>query len=325
MKSFLNCNASRFRTWSRGSYSFLLSLILLSCTSLRSPEVQGPRKTSTVSPSEGSLSPGPVLRSRLVILPFLDAEETRPQALRDRARDRFVKQLLRSRQFLLVDPADLKIDFPQFVHKSEYDWSKLAPQAHSLGVAVLMEGRIQKIQMRRQADEVGIFRQVQSQFDVQVRLRLISSKSRKEILNLTRTVNVKDSGVRVAENATAESLMRTDPDLIEDLVTDAFLEFQEPLRRTMEKLSWEGRIAAIQGERFFLNVGQVSGLSMGDILKVTEDGEDIYDPQTGNFIGRAAGRVKGTLEVVSYFGQDGAIAILHSGAGFKENDRIELY
>jgi hypothetical protein len=28
---------------------------------------------------------------------------------------------------------------------------------------------------------------------------------------------------------------------------------------------------------------------------------------------------------VSYFGKDGAIAILHSGAGITENDRVELY
>jgi hypothetical protein len=35
--------------------------------------------------------------------------------------------------------------------------------------------------------------------------------------------------------------------------------------------------------------------------------------------------MKGSLEVISYFGQDGAIAVIHSGSGFKENDRIEMY
>jgi hypothetical protein len=72
-------------------------------------------------------------------------------------------------------------------------------------------------------------------------------------------------------------------------------------------------------------VGKVSGLQVGDILKVSEDGEDVYDPQTGNYIGGVPGRLKGTLEVISYFGQDGSIAVIHSGSGFKENDKIELY
>ncbi len=81
----------------------------------------------------------------------------------------------------------------------------------------------------------------------------------------------------------------------------------------------------INGDRIFLNVGRISGLQIGDILKVSEEGDEIFDPQTGNYVGKAPGRLKGTLEVVSYFGQDGAISIIHSGAGFRENDRVELY
>jgi hypothetical protein len=81
----------------------------------------------------------------------------------------------------------------------------------------------------------------------------------------------------------------------------------------------------ISGERVYVNAGRLSGLQVGDILKVTEEGDDVYDPDTGRFIGTAPGRLKGTIEVVSYFGKDGAIAVIHSGSGFQENDRVELY
>ena len=84
-------------------------------------------------------------------------------------------------------------------------------------------------------------------------------------------------------------------------------------------------MALIEGSRIFLNAGRISGLNMGDILKVTAKGEEIYDPESGDFIGTAPGRMKGTLEVVSYFGTDGAIAVVHSGSGFRENDSVELY
>jgi len=81
----------------------------------------------------------------------------------------------------------------------------------------------------------------------------------------------------------------------------------------------------INGDRIFLNVGRISGVQVGDLLRVTEEGEEVFDPQTGVFIGKSPGRLKGTLEVTSYFGQDGSIAVLHSGANFKENDRVEQY
>jgi hypothetical protein len=72
-------------------------------------------------------------------------------------------------------------------------------------------------------------------------------------------------------------------------------------------------------------VGQVTGLKQGDLLRVLEEGDEIYDPQTGNFLGKAPGKLKGTIEVVSFFGTDGAIAVIHSGSGFRPLDRVELY
>jgi hypothetical protein len=72
-------------------------------------------------------------------------------------------------------------------------------------------------------------------------------------------------------------------------------------------------------------VGRISGVQVGDILKVVEDGNEIYDTELGYHVGKVQGRVKGTLEIVGFFGQDGAVSVVHSGAGFKENDRVEIY
>ena len=115
------------------------------------------------------------------------------------------------------------------------------------------------------------------------------------------------------------------PLILEKLINDAFVDFIPSILSTMDRLSWEGRIAMVTGDRIFLNVGKISGLQIGDILKVNEEGDEVYDPQSGSYIGKTPGRLKGTLEVVSYFGQDGSIAVIHSGNGFKENDRVELY
>jgi hypothetical protein len=51
----------------------------------------------------------------------------------------------------------------------------------------------------------------------------------------------------------------------------------------------------------------------------------VYDPESGAMIGVSQGEVKGTLEVVDYFGDDGAITILHSGGSVTEGDFVQLY
>ena len=55
------------------------------------------------------------------------------------------------------------------------------------------------------------------------------------------------------------------------------------------------------------------------------EGQEVYDPETGALIGVSKGELKGTLEVIDYFGPDGAIAILHSGGSVLEGDYVTLY
>ena len=64
---------------------------------------------------------------------------------------------------------------------------------------------------------------------------------------------------------------------------------------------------------------------MGDILKVMTEGQEIYDPESGALLGVSKGQVKGTLEVIDYFGPDGSVAILHSGGSVTEGDFVQLY
>ena len=65
--------------------------------------------------------------------------------------------------------------------------------------------------------------------------------------------------------------------------------------KAIEKLTWQGSIAKIQGNRVYVNAGKASGLVAGDILKVLTQGDDVYDPGTGAYLGRTQGQLKGTL------------------------------
>lgn len=307
---------------SQGMTLFVGLLLLSSCaTEPTEPQVRKEIKDVSYQARKEDSSP----RKRLMILPFLDTNEGRPQEMRDAARTEFIDDLNKTNEVIVVDSKDLKVDFSKNIQGGEYKLEEMAKAAKELGVAALLEGKIVDLKVRKKSDEVGVFRQMKTTFEAQVRVRIASARSGKELFNTLKTVTVEESNVRVAENVNADRFFQGNPEILQNLLKEAFLDFTPQILATMERMSWEGRVAAISGDRIFLNVGRISGLQVGDILKVSDEGDEIYDPQSGNYIGKVPGRLKGTLEVVSYFGQDGSIAIIHSGAGFKENDRVELY
>lgn len=299
-----------------------LSLMTVACaTDVERPTIKKEIRDVSMHARKEDASP----RKRLMILPFLDSSEVRPQELRDQARTEFIRELNKNGDVIVIDSKDLRMDFSKHLQNGQYKLDEIAKVAKDLGVSALLEGKVVDLKVKRKSDEVGVFRQQKTTFESQVRVRIASARSGKELFNTLKTVTIEESNVRVAENANPDRFFQANPEVLENLLMESFLDFTPQIQETMDKMSWEGRIAAISGDRVFLNVGRISGLQMGDILKVSDEGDEIYDPQSGNYIGKVPGRLKGTLEVVSYFGQDGSIAIVHSGAGFKENDKVELY
>lgn len=305
-----------------------LSMIIMACglgmsgCATREPVVLQKKVTEMDQMStKGDGSP----RKRLMILPFLDEKGMRPQELKDKARAEFIQELNRTGDLIVIDSKDLKSEWISKLANEEFNLTELAKDVHSLGANAVMEGKLMSLKVQRQADPVGLFRQLKTKFEAVVRVRIAAARTGKELFNTVKTVTLEEANYRVAERVESDRFFMNNPELVEKLVSEAFLDFAPQINAALEKMSWEGRIALVNGDRIFLNVGQVSGLQLGDLLKVSEDGDEIYDPQSGSYIGKVSGRMKGTLEVVSYFGQDGAIAVVHSGAGFRENDKVELY
>lgn len=265
-------------------------------------------------------------RHRLLVLPFLDERPDHSKAMTEVARQTVVRELLRTRQFVIVSPEDFPQDPKKFLtEENEYDLAQVARQAAAMGVSAVVEGKVLNIKAKRVGDSMGLIRSVKAQVSTQVRVRIFAGKTGKEILNEVRSADADASSTHVGERKELNSSLSEDPEMVRAAVRKAFAGAIPNIMRAVEKLGWEGRVAMVSGERVFVNAGRLSGLQVGDILKVTEEGDDVYDPETGRFIGTAPGRLKGTIEVVSYFGKDGAIGVIHSGSGFQENDRVELY
>ncbi len=264
-------------------------------------------------------------KKRIIVLPFLDAGADRPESARLKAREAFMDDLNRTEEIIALDSNQLKVDINQYKNSGEYDLVKLAKDSQNVGVSALVEGKIIDLRIKKESDKIGVVRSLKTTFEAVVRLRVLSLRSGKELFHTVKTVAIEDDSVRIAERVSSDLFFVKNPELVTILIKDAFLDFTPQLMESMNVVVWEGRIAALKGEKIYLNVGRISGVQVGDILKVVEDGSEVYDPEIGYHIGKVSGQAKGTLEVVSYFGQDGAVSVIHSGAGFKENDRVELY
>lgn len=300
---------------------FVISCLGCASVDRSSPVVRREIKDVSFEARKEDSSP----RKRLMVLPFLDISDTRPQELRDRARSAFISDLNRSGEVVALDSKELNVDLGKMKDAGQYKLAEIGKAAQALGVGAVLEGKVVDIRIKRKADNVGVVRNLSTVFEVVAQVRVVTGRGGREVFNTVKTVTVEEHGVRVAERVEADKFLSKNPEMIAVIVKDAFLDFTQQVLASLDKVTWEGRIAAINGDRIYLNVGRISGLQVGDLLKVTEDGDDVYDPESGTHIGRVPGRLKGTLEVISYFGNDGSIAVIHSGSGFKENDRVEIY
>lgn len=264
-------------------------------------------------------------RKRVMVLPFVDSAALRSDKTSLYAREAFVKSLKRTDDFVIVANSDFPKDIASYLKGGEYDLESMGKLGGAMGLSAIIEGRVLEVKAKRIGDEVGLVRQVRARIAATVQIRVVNAKNGHIIMNETRSAEVEDSTTRVAERASSDRFLEEDPRLIDTVVTQAFKGLVPRIAQSVEKLNWEGRVAMVKGDRVFLNAGRISGLQIGDILKVSEEGEDVYDPETGNMIGRVPGRLKGTIEVISYFGKDGSVGLVHSGSGFRENDLVELY
>lgn len=321
---------SRVRHFEQPTKFVLMSLLLAACglvsgCSLLSTRNRKAAPVQKDVPFNARSSEGD-LRKRLYVLPFNDGTGRQlPDKTLELARNAFLAGLRKSDGYLVLALSELPGDLSQWRRQGDFDLSAVAKNLAALGASAVVEGKIMEIRARRLSDEVGLMRTVKAQVEASVRLRVWGVRNDKELLNELRKAQIESTSTRFAKQSFTDRELEEDPKLISEVIAKAFAGSSAKVQLALQKINWQGRIAAIKGEKIYLNAGRLSGLQVGDLLRVVGEAEDIFDPDTGALIGRVPGRMKGTLEVVSYFGQDGAVAIVHSGGAFKENDRVEIY
>jgi hypothetical protein len=268
-------------------------------------------------------------RKKVVILDFWNDTPVKQPTIGSFAADELRRGIFVTQRMIV--PTDLRTEFgtKDFVQTDrgsgdQVRVAQLVREGRRLGVAVIGIGRIAKVVFRQRGDEVGLLRQTQSLAAADVELKLFDVAAGRELLSISRSGQSASNALISVEGENQQS-NEYRQELTQLAIRDAVAQLVPDVIRSVEKLAWQGRIAKITGGKFYINSGKGSGLVQGDILKVMTSGEEVYDPATGAYLGRAHGQLKGTIEVVDFLGADGAVGALHTGGNFQEGDTVQLY
>jgi hypothetical protein len=91
----------------------------------------------------------------------------------------------------------------------------------------------------------------------------------------------------------------------------------------LAKIPWFGRVEFIKEGKVYLNLGQNSGLKVGDRLKVVEPGKAVVNPTTQAILGYTADVPQGEIKVTELLGNTGAVGTPLSGGPFNANDKVK--
>ena len=304
-----------------------ISLLFLSLLITQCAFLEDRRKRSDVEVKDlpRQARTGDEIKRRVIVLPFINVSPYPSETAADISRTTLISALHGSGEVVVLSLHELPKDVEKHQIEDSYDIKKILPMARKAGAHGIIVGRIKELRTKKIGDSVGVFRKIKAEAKTLVDLQMFSVKSGSSMVHEHRSARVQEEVTRVAKYSYTDKELQDNPQLIRSVTIQAFQQMIPPILRALRKLNWEGRIALVRGERIYLNAGRLSGIQVGDLLRITEGREEVFDPETGSYIGKIRGRMKGTVEVVSYFGKDGAVTIIHSGSGFKENDIVEFY
>lgn len=265
------------------------------------------------------------IRKKIALLTFTNESPMGGEDLAITATEEFRREINRSREFI-IDPEGERLfgNSKEIYAGGGVKLAQLARKAKMSGVNIVVFGRIKEARVRQKSDEIGIVRKVKSLAETVLEIKVFDVLANKELFSETLDGNISDDNMRFFKTETEDNLAYRQ-ELLRYSVKVASRKAVPRVVKLGARLDWMGRVAKIIGTRIYINAGRLSGINIGDILKVITEGQEIFDPESGAMIGMSQGEVKGTLEVVDYFEPNGAIAILHSGGSVTEGDFVQLY
>lgn len=266
-------------------------------------------------------------KKKIVVFDFLNHTPIHTFAVPAFVASELRRGLMMTQHFLFPPESDMKTVWgtaERFVDGDQIRVAELMREGRRMGVHLILLGRVASIQTRHKGEEMNLFKEQQFFAQVELEVKLFNVQEGREVLDTRKTGTfAKKASVAFDPDHDPRPMLRME--VTQAALQLALAEVIPEVIKTVDQFVWTAKIVQVTAKKFFINAGLVTGLMKSDILKVLTPGDEIYDSESGAYLGRAPGQYKGTLEVADFVGEDGAVGTLHSGAGFREGDWVQLF
>lgn len=262
------------------------------------------------------------IKKKILVLPFLDHSERGQEAIAKHVLEQVSSQLANLPDVTVVTAAELG-DASLVPELGSYNWKRIYAITRMEGISGIVTGTVDTMENSQVGEsDVGLFRTQQFTTDVRLTVDIHDVAARRRQLSRTETGQITEERTQILESTSTDS---QEKERQLQAASRALKKILNNLANQISRLAWSGRIAKVELHRFYINGGRATGLAPGQLLRVFTEAEPVYDSASGRALGIPPGRLKGMLRVVENFGPDASIAIVHSGAGIREGDRVEPF
>jgi len=171
------------------------------------------------------------------------------------------------------------------------DQQTAAKVGQVLGIRYILTGAIDKFSINTTKGGIGGFGAAQTKAEAEINIRLIDTTTAERIATVSGEGNVKKGGIKIKSvNLSQEAEWGIASEAIEKAAEKVVKEFEkgkywERLDASGVAGGGEGKIIKVEGNRAWINMGSMSGVSVGDSYGVFSVGEALVDPDTGQVLG----------------------------------------
>jgi len=227
------------------------------------------------------------------------------------ATDILITELTKTGKFIVIERDKLNslMAEQKFGQSGAVDPNTAAKVGRVLGLNAIVTGAVTGFGVKTTGDEALLYQSKSQVAQATVDLRVVDVE--------TGQILLADSGEGVA-TSTKRGILGLggrggyDETLEGDALRAALVKFVDNIVNQVNSRPWSCRVAAVEGNQVYLDAGQASGLQIGQELTAYHTGKDIVSPTTGLVIGQTEDEI-GSLEVVRFFGDDGAISKVTKG------------
>lgn len=263
----------------------------------------------------------PLLKKRVLVLPFINRSDYQEDSFVRVALFDIQQAVSNAPELILVKEEQLEEPETLYSTGGEYHFRKIFDQAKRAGATGVIVGKIEEITLSEEGENTGVLGAKQRFASARVHFQLYDVGTEREVFSRTTSADVKQERVPWLDLRSPSS----ESEEGKEAVSRAVKKILDRFPFIAHKLAWMGRIARVELNRYYITGGDQTGLQTGQLLRVYEPAVAVTDKLTGNTLGLAPGRFKGLLKVTQMFGTDASIAVLYTGAGFRQDDRVEIH